>query len=54
MNKKFDPAPAGKHAVDPEQAVKDDKKKASKLEQALENSFPASDAASSTDPTTSD
>jgi hypothetical protein len=54
MNKKFDPAPADKHAAHPKQAVKDDRKKASMLEEGLEDSFPASDRASSTDPTTSD
>jgi hypothetical protein len=54
MNKKFDPAPVDKHAADQKQAVKDDKKKSSKLEEGVEESFPGSDPASSTDPTKSD
>jgi hypothetical protein len=54
MTKKFDPAPADKHAAKPKQAIRDDKKKSSKLEEGLEDSFPASDPASSTSPTKAD
>jgi hypothetical protein len=54
MSKKFDPAPVDKHAANPKQATRDDKKKSSKLEEGLEESFPASDPASSTSPTKSD
>jgi hypothetical protein len=49
MTKKFDPAPIDKHAADPKKAEKSDKSK-SKLTEGLEESFPASDTASATQP----
>jgi hypothetical protein len=49
MNKKFDPAPEDKHAVDPKEAVKADKSK-SDLNEGLEESFPGSDPASAVQP----
>jgi len=54
MAEKFNPAAHDKHAANPKQAIRDDKKKSSKLEEGLEDSFPASDPASSTSPTKSD
>jgi hypothetical protein len=50
MSEKFDPAPTDKHADDPKQAVKSDKKSQSELDKGLEGTFPASDPASSTEP----
>jgi hypothetical protein len=50
MSKKFDPAPADKHAEDPKQAQKADKDTHDKLEKGLEGTFPASDPPSSTRP----
>jgi hypothetical protein len=48
--KKFDPAPADKHADDPKQARKADKEMHDKLDKGLEGTFPASDPVSSTQP----
>jgi hypothetical protein len=50
MTEKFNPAPADKHAADPKQAAKSDKKLQSELDKGLEGTFPASDPASSTQP----
>jgi hypothetical protein len=50
MTKKFDPAPADKHAADREQAEKADKDMHDMLETGLEGSFPASDPPSSPQP----
>ena len=49
MSKKFNPAPPDKHAEDPKQAVQLDKQQ-KKLEKGLEDTFPASDPASETQP----
>lgn len=49
MTKKFDPAPKDKLAVDPKKAVKLDEK-LSRLEEGLEETFPASDPISETQP----
>jgi hypothetical protein len=49
MIKKFDPAPKDKHAVGVKDAIKADKSK-SNLREGLEESFPASDPVSATDP----
>jgi hypothetical protein len=51
MAQKFDPAPTDNHAADPKQAQKADKQKPSKLDRGLEDTFPASDPVSSTQPT---
>jgi hypothetical protein len=50
MSSKFNPAPTDKHADDPKQAVKSDKKLQSELDKGLEGTFPASDPPSSTEP----
>jgi hypothetical protein len=50
MTEKFDPAPHDKHAVDPKEAVKADKETHSRLEKGLEDTFPASDPVSATQP----
>jgi hypothetical protein len=50
MSKKFDPAPADKHAEDPKQADRADKDTHDKLKKGLEGTFPASDPPSSTQP----
>lgn len=49
MRGKFDPAPMDKHAADPKAAIETDKKQ-KKLEQGLEDTFPASDPLSDTEP----
>lgn len=49
MPKEFNPAPHDKHAVDPKQAVQADKQH-KKLEKGLEDTFPASDSVSKTQP----
>jgi hypothetical protein len=49
MPEKFNPAPLDKYAVDPKQAVRSDKDR-SKLDQGLEDTFPASDPLSSSEP----
>jgi hypothetical protein len=54
MTEKFNPAPTDKHATDPKQAVRSDKKLESELDKGLEGSFPASDPASSTQPAKSE
>jgi hypothetical protein len=50
MTDKFDPAPHDKHAVSLEEAAKADKKKHGELKAGLEDSFPASDPVSATQP----
>ncbi|WP_426413239.1 hypothetical protein [Bradyrhizobium ganzhouense] len=47
--KKFDPAPTDKLAEDPKKAIKADLK-LSRLDQSLEETFPASDPVSATQP----
>jgi hypothetical protein len=49
MTAKFDPAPEDKHAVNPKAAVEADKSH-KKLEEGLEDTFPASDPVSETQP----
>ena len=49
MSKEFNPAPHDKHADDPKQAVQVDKQH-KKLEKGLEDTFPASDPVSETQP----
>ena len=48
MNQKFDPAPLNEHAAGTEKAAKE--KKHNRLEEGLEDSFPASDPPSATQP----
>jgi hypothetical protein len=50
MADKFNPAPVDKHAEDPKKAIQRDKDSNSKLERGLEESFPASDPVSVTQP----
>ncbi|MGX1427401.1 hypothetical protein AB7M59_007836 [Bradyrhizobium elkanii] len=49
MKKKFDPAPVDKLAVDPKTAIEADMKM-TRLEEGLEETFPASDPVSETQP----
>lgn len=49
MKKKFDPAPMDKLAVDPKKAIEADMKQ-TKLGESLEETFPASDPVSETQP----
>jgi hypothetical protein len=53
MAKKFEPGPADKHAEAPKQNEKADKRSRDELEEGLEDSFPASDPPSSTQPSRS-
>ena len=48
--KKFNPAPHDKHAVDPEVAAKADAEMHARLEAGLMETFPASDPVSATQP----
>jgi hypothetical protein len=48
--KKFDPAPHDKHAVDPEVAAKADAEMHARLETGLMETFPASDPVSAAQP----
>jgi hypothetical protein len=48
--KKFDPAPHDKHAVDPEVAAKADADMHARLEAGLMETFPASDPVSAAQP----
>jgi hypothetical protein len=50
MTDKFDPAPIDKHAADPRQSIQHNKKQDDELNKGLKDSFPASDPASSTQP----
>ena len=50
MAKTFKPAPTDKHAEDPKEAARADKDQHDKLEKGLEESFPASDPPSATQP----
>jgi hypothetical protein len=52
MAKKFDPAPADKFAVPPKKAVEKDLR-LDELDRSLEDTFPASDPVSETQPKTS-
>jgi hypothetical protein len=49
MVKKFNLAPHDKHAVDPKKAIQADKRQ-NELEEGLEDTFPASDPVSETQP----
>jgi hypothetical protein len=49
-NGKFNPAPVDKHAVNPRQAVADDKNQDAKLKEGPEETFPASDPVSAAQP----
>jgi hypothetical protein len=49
MSKKFNPAPRDEHADDPKRAVEADKKH-KKLDEGLEDTFPAFDPVSETQP----
>ncbi len=49
MADKFDPAPHDKHAIDPKKAIQADKRR-NELEEGLEDTFPASDPVSETQP----
>jgi hypothetical protein len=49
MSEKFDPAPIDKHA-EPVRKAPHEGKKSTELEKGLEDSFPASDPVSSTQP----
>jgi hypothetical protein len=49
MSNEFNPAPHDKHAHDPKKAVQADKEH-KKLEKGLEDTFPASDPVSETQP----
>ena len=53
MSEKFNPAPPDKHAEDPKQAIKADKEHHKKLDEGLEDTFPASDPVSVTQPKSS-
>jgi hypothetical protein len=48
MNEKFDPAPHDKYAETPADAVKADEAMKTKLDQGLEETFPASDPVNAT------
>jgi hypothetical protein len=50
MTEKFDPAPHDKHAVGVKEAAKADAKQHNELKSGLEDSFPASDPVSATQP----
>ena len=50
MNEKFNPAPADKHAEDPQKAIKADEETHKDLEKGLKDTFPASDPVSLTQP----
>ncbi|MDB5505190.1 MAG: hypothetical protein JWR89_5092 [Tardiphaga sp.] len=50
MAEKFDPAPHDKYAVGVKEAAKADQKQHSELKSGLEDSFPASDPVSATQP----
>lgn len=50
MAEKFNPAPTDKHAADPKEAAKADKKTHNVLQKGLKDSFPASDPVSATQP----
>jgi len=51
MSEKFNSAPTDKHAADPKQEMRRDKKQDDELERGLKDSLPASDPVSSTQPT---
>jgi hypothetical protein len=48
MSEKFNPGPLDKHAQDPKESVQRDKARDTELDEALKDSFPASDPVSST------
>ncbi|MDB5656930.1 MAG: hypothetical protein JWQ94_4543 [Tardiphaga sp.] len=50
MTEKFDPAPHDKYAVGVKEAAKADQQKHNELKAGLEDSFPASDPVSATQP----
>lgn len=49
MSKKFDPDPVDNHAEDPKKAIMKDRNQ-SRLDKKLEDTFPASDPVSETQP----
>jgi hypothetical protein len=53
MAEKFDPAPVDKHAANPKTAREADKQMHNRLEEGLEDTFPASDPVSVTQPVSS-
>ena len=53
MSDKFNPAPHDKHATKPRDAIAADKDMHRKLDEGLEDSFPASDPASAVQPSPS-
>lgn len=50
MTEKFDPAPFDKHAVPQKEALRLDREASNNLRKGLEDSFPASDPVSATQP----
>jgi hypothetical protein len=50
MSKSFDPAPVDKNAEDPKEAARADKSQHDKLDKGLDQTFPASDPVSDTQP----
>ncbi|WP_315738420.1 MULTISPECIES: hypothetical protein [unclassified Bradyrhizobium] len=52
MAEKFNPAPHDKHAVDPREAARLDRKTATQLDKGLMDTFPASDPVSLQQPST--
>lgn len=50
MSEKFEPAPHDKHADDPKIARKEDRKQKKELDRGLQDTFPASDPVSVTQP----
>lgn len=52
MDDKFDPAPHDKHAESPRRAAREDRRMKQELDKGLQDTFPASDPVSVTQPTT--
>ncbi|MBN9601928.1 MAG: hypothetical protein J0G33_03245 [Afipia felis] len=52
MDDKFDPAPHDKHAESPHRAAEKDRRVRKELDEGLQDTFPASDPVSVTQPTT--
>jgi hypothetical protein len=50
MTEKFDPAPRDKYAVGAKEAARDDRNAHGQLETGLQDTFPASDPVSATQP----
>lgn len=51
MDDKFDPAPHDKHAENPHRAAEEDRRMKKELDKGLQDTFPASDPVSVTQPT---